>query len=566
MPRDRQLLLEKLTGVYSSKKNYYGELQKKIGEIARRNTELEILHELAKSINVNMSLREIMDRVTEKLRQVMSFKSLSFFLLNQGRLCLEITVPQEETSSVLDRFDDIPGENSVFSAVVAGHQTLHLPELATGDYRYDEIPDLIANNIRSLVLAPIKASNQILGVLALQSEEAKGYTGTDLSFLEHLAAQLAVCIKNAALYGEVLRAKREWEGTFGAMTDLLALIDPEFNIVRCNKAVPLFFDLTEDQVLGRKCYQVFFAQENRCEHCPLEEAWNTGHRAFQQMRFPGGQILDVHAFPVFNDDNQLTGGVYYAKDVTTLVQSSRIIALGQMAAGVAHELNSPLTAIVGDAQILLRDTKEGTTAHELLLDVKNCGSRCRRIIQNLLAFSRQEEYVLAPTLVNEVVENALNLVRYQIEKTNITIAKNLGADLPPVLGNDQRLEQVIINLLLNARDAVEGVAGERLINVSTSFQPPDRVLISISDSGQGIPAEIMPNIFNPFFTTKKPGKGTGLGLSVSLGIVESHGGTIEVQTQAGKGGTFTINLPAAKERLAEGVKENATGANTGCGR
>jgi len=545
MPKDRQLLLEKLTGVYSSKKNYYGELQKKIDEIARRNTELEILNELAKSINVNMSLGEIMESVTEKLREVMRFESLSLYLLEQGRLSLDTTVPLTDTVPILEWSNDIPGDNSIFSAVIEERQSLYLPDLKTGDYHYDEITCLVENGIRSVVLVPIQAKNQALGVLLLQGGEARCYTATDLLFLEHLAAQLAVCIKNAALYGEVLRAKREWEGTFGAMTDLLTLIDPDFNIVRCNKAVPLFFNLEQDRVIGRKCYQVFLDQENRCDHCPLVEAWNTGHRAFQQLRLPGGQILDTHAFPVFNEDNRLTGAVYYAKDVTTLVQSSRIMALGQMAAGVAHELNSPLTAIVGDAHILLRETEAGTTASELLQDIKNCGSRCRRIIQNLLAFSRQEEYVFAPTSVNEVVEKALTLVRYQIEKTSLTITKDLGLDLPPILGSDQRLEQVIINLLLNAKDALEGVTGERGIHVLTSFSPPDRVIISISDSGNGIPSEILSNIFNPFFTTKKPGKGTGLGLSVSLGIVESHGGTIEVQTQVGEGSAFTISLPAA---------------------
>lgn len=544
MPRDRQLLLEKLTGVYSSKKNYYGELQKKVGEIARRNTELEILHELAKSINVNMSLEEIMESVTEKLRNVMSFSTLSLFVQEQDRLSLKATVPRNTRLTVLERPYLALTENSIFAAVIGKRQSINIPDLITGGYPYHEISGLVDNDVRSLVLVPIMAKDQILGVLALQAAEPNMCSSRDLLFLEHLADQLAVCIKNASLYGEVLRAKREWEGTFGAMTDMLALIDPEYNIIRCNKAVPLFFGLTEAQVVNRKCYEVFLQQEHRCEHCPLEEAWKTGVRASQQLRLPGGQILDVHAYPVYNDNNQLTGGVYYAKDVTTLVQSSRIIALGQMAAGVAHELNSPLTAIVGDAQILLRDVDEKSPSYELLQDIKNCGSRCRRIIQNLLAFSRQEEYIFTPTDINEVVEKALNLVRYQIEKTKITIVKELGSNVPHVLGSDQRLEQVVINLLLNAKDALEEKEGDNLIRVTTAFRPPDRVVIIIADTGQGIPQEALSNIFNPFFTTKKPGKGTGLGLSVSLGIIESHGGTIEVQTQPGEGSVFTISLPA----------------------
>jgi signal transduction histidine kinase len=235
-----------------------------------------------------------------------------------------------------------------------------------------------------------------------------------------------------------------------------------------------------------------------------------------------------------------------------LIQSAKLAAIGEMAAGVAHELNSPMTVIIGNAQMLQRELEPEHPASQLLKDIVTCGLRCKKIIQNLLTFARQEPPVVAPTDLNEVVERVLSLVKYQINRTGINVCTDLAPDLPRVAANGQQLDQVLINLLLNARDALEGVERERYIHIRTGVRRDENgrrcAVVTVQDNGQGISPENMSRVFDPFFTTKEASRGTGLGLSVSLGIARAHGGTIEVESRPGEGSTFTLVLPLEEGR------------------
>jgi signal transduction histidine kinase len=237
-----------------------------------------------------------------------------------------------------------------------------------------------------------------------------------------------------------------------------------------------------------------------------------------------------------------------------LVQSAKLAAIGEMAAGVAHELNSPMTVIIGNAQMLQRELGPEHPSSQLLKDIVTCGLRCKKIIQNLLTFARQEPPVVTPTDLNEVVERVLSLVKYQINRNGIVICTDLARDLPMVAANGQQLDQVLINLLLNARDALDGVKREeKYIHISTGVRRGEdgqqQVVVAVKDNGQGIPPENLDRLFDPFFTTKEASRGTGLGLSVSLGIARAHGGTIEVESQPGEGSTFTLVLPLEEGRF-----------------
>jgi two-component system NtrC family sensor kinase len=219
-----------------------------------------------------------------------------------------------------------------------------------------------------------------------------------------------------------------------------------------------------------------------------------------------------------------------------------------MAAGVAHELNNPMTVIIGTAQLMLREVEEGNAESELLNDIVNCGLRCKKIIQNLLTFSRQDHYPLVPTDLNEEVERVLSLIQYQINRNNIEITQDLYPELPRIVANGHHLQQVLINLLLNARDALDAVDREKKIEVRTSLSNnsngQEQIVVTVMDNGIGIAPENLPKIFNPFYTSKEAIRGTGLGLSVSLGIAEAHGGTIEVESVPGGGSVFSLVLPA----------------------
>jgi two-component system NtrC family sensor kinase len=248
------------------------------------------------------------------------------------------------------------------------------------------------------------------------------------------------------------------------------------------------------------------------------------------------------------------GVIIYLKDVTErlemeaqLMHSGKLAAIGEMAAGVAHELNSPLTAILGNSQLLLREVSKEDPAYKLLDDIKNCGNRCKNIIRSLLTFSRQDQYSFAECSVNQAVNQVLNLIRYQIEQGNIDIQLQLDETLPAVESSIQHLEQVVINLLLNAKDALEDSGRpDKTIIVKTgvkTFEEKEWVFLSVQDNGIGMDESTMKEVFHPFFTTKEAMKGTGLGLSVSLGIAKAHGGSIQITSKPEEGSTFQLLLP-----------------------
>src|SRR5699024_8656353 len=220
--------------------------------------------------------------------------------------------------------------------------------------------------------------------------------------------------------------------------------------------------------------------------------------------------------------NELYHIITYMKDVTNkryyemqLLQSSKLAAIGEMAAGVAHELNNPLTAILGNTQLLLRRADEKQHTYDLLEDVLDAGKRCQNIVRNLLTFSRQEAYLFETCSLNDAVRRVLSLIGYQITQQNIQVIPNLAAELSETEGSMQQIEQIIINLILNAKDALEDTEGyDKVIRIKT-YEDEGYVYLSVSDNGMGINDTALQNVFDPFFTTKEAKKGTGLGLSVS---------------------------------------------------
>ncbi|MDA8211686.1 MAG: ATP-binding protein, partial [Clostridia bacterium] len=261
----------------------------------------------------------------------------------------------------------------------------------------------------------------------------------------------------------------------------------------------------------------------------------------------------VYGYPVFKRNGRLKGVVEYFKDVTQqtaiesqLVQSEKLAAIGKLAAGVAHELNSPLTAILGNAQLLLREFSPDDEHVVLMEDIRQCGVRCKNIIQNLLSFARQQQLEGESVSVNEVLNRAVRLVSNTIRQEQIELICRQDPELPEIMGSIQQLEQVVINLLINAKDALEKRDENKVISVTSGRwinNGEDYLFISVVDNGCGMEEEQLADVFTPFYTTKAVGKGTGLGLAVSMGIVQNHGGTIECESSPGVGSKFTVLLP-----------------------
>jgi two-component system NtrC family sensor kinase len=519
-----------------------------IEELTRQNTRMAIIQQIAKRINVEMSYDDIIDEVAAPLRSVLPYDLLSFCLLEKDQLIIKSGVPKENkilgVGWILDSHKSAP-----WKAVLDKRCFLRQDIWNDAD-KYQEDDNLREIGIKSAIMAPLLVNNEVIGALNFGSKMTYVYSENDFIFVQQLADQLAVCINNTRLFAEVTKSKREWEETFKAVPGRLFLIDLSYNVLRSNNQEPV-----KKIGEGFKCYETIACCEGQRQLCPAVEAFQTGSACVEEFTQTSTKnIYNISAYPLYNEKNELYGMAVYVNDVTSkrrmesqLFQSAKLAAIGEMAAGVAHELNSPLTAIIGNSSLILRSRSPDDKYLKLLQDIKSCGQRSKRIIQNLLTFSRQDSYAFAQVSINDVVESSLYLVSYQIEKNKITINKNLNPRVPLFMGNKQQLEQVIINFLLNARDALEGLA-DGGIEISTDMREDEEagcavVEVKVADNGRGIPESIIDQVFNPFFTNKEKTRGTGLGLSVSLGIAQTHGGRIEVSSEVGRGSSFSLIIP-----------------------
>jgi signal transduction histidine kinase len=256
----------------------------------------------------------------------------------------------------------------------------------------------------------------------------------------------------------------------------------------------------------------------------------------------GSQIgVAIHNARLFRDLDEAYKDLRVAK--AQLFQTAKLLAIGELAAGIAHEIRNPLTTIIGDAQLLMADMKPGEPGYESLKAIERSGYRASKVIANLLSFSRQEQYELTPIDINKSIDKALSLIAYQIERTRISIIKDLAEDLPLVPASLHHLEEAWINLLLNARDAIPDKQWGEIRITSRLDGSGKAVQVLISDNGTGIPEADLDRVFEPFFTTKEVDKGTGLGLYITYNVITRHNGSIEIDSKEGKGTTVTVTLP-----------------------
>jgi PAS domain S-box-containing protein len=303
----------------------------------------------------------------------------------------------------------------------------------------------------------------------------------------------------------------------------------------------------------------FLARWSQIAGSPSEASWDE----VDLMR-PASRILERFARPIRDAEGNLLGRLESYRDITSermvqakLVQTEKMAGLGQLISGIAHELNNPLTSIIGYSQLLLGRRLTAAQAADGRLIYQEA-ERAARIVKNLLLFAREKRPERHPVNLNEIVERTLALRNYELRVMNIQLEQNLAPELPAVFADPAQLQQVLLNLIVNAEQAIQHGNGEGSIRIRTWHKANGRVALEISDSGPGIPADIIPRIFDPFFSTKPAGSGTGLGLSITYGIIHEHGGEIVVESQPGKGAKFTLDLPAvpAQPSLGRLVGEN----------
>jgi PAS domain S-box-containing protein len=342
----------------------------------------------------------------------------------------------------------------------------------------------------------------------------------------------------------IIESKKRLMAVFDGIMSPLTITDLDHNIIMVNKATASLFGEKIPRLLGRKCYEAFRSINKPCANCPVSETIRTGKPSHRLSTNPMvNRTLEEYTYPIFDASGNLSLIINYGIDVTDkikmerqLVQADKMASLGTLAAGIAHEIRNPMATINLNTQILLRDLALDQEYQVYMRDIQKEVKKIERIISEILEFSKPKPAHLVETKINEVVLSAHELTRLQLRKDDLSVHFELDDSLPPVLIDPAQISQVVINLVLNAMQAMPD-SGDLIIK--TQLDPRSRrVELLVRDTGMGIPPDDLANIFDPFFT-KKP-EGTGLGLAIARQILEKNQAAIRVSSEENKGTAFRI--------------------------
>jgi PAS domain S-box-containing protein len=344
-------------------------------------------------------------------------------------------------------------------------------------------------------------------------------------------------------------AAEEWRTTFDSITDLISIHDKDNRILRVNKAVADMLKTTPKELVGKFCHEVMHGTKEPPVNCPHLQTLKTGKSVTLEIFNPDlGIHFNESTSPLFNEKGEVNGSVIVSRDITKqkrmeeqLMMTDRLASIGELASGIAHELNNPLTSVIGFSQLLMEGEVPDNIKEDLGI-VYGEAQRAAAIVKNLLTFARKHAPVKQLSQVNNIIEDVLRLRDYEQKVNNIEVEKRLAPNLPEIMVDNFQMQQVFLNLIVNAEFAMLESHHSGKLAISTEISD-DNIKIVFTDDGPGITKENLKRIFDPFFTTKEVGKGTGLGLSICHGIVTEHGGQIYATSEVGKGATFIIKLP-----------------------
>lgn len=383
----------------------------------------------------------------------------------------------------------------------------------------------------------------------------EGFEHMVLSLKENIEA-LTQAKERAEKYSrELFESKKKLEAIFNGISDGIMIISQDFRIVNANHVIQRIMGRSLDEICGQHCYEMCNGTTNRCSFCRAELAFKTGQHVATfctKMIEEDGEekVFEVHDFPLYNDKGEIDQIIEYVKDVTEAVRmqarlenARHLATIGEMAAKVAHEVRNPLNAIKG-ASHYLRNEVYNEDARSYLNLIEEQVERVNKVATALLDLSKPLETVLYPGNLEKVIKRSLQITESQIKTKKIKTIEEIEPDLPSIPLDEEQMEQVMVNLILNAIEAMNK-GGELKIKVNMDrngiFNSDGKIKIIVSDNGCGIDGHQVQKLFNPFFTTKT--KGTGLGLTIVKKIIDNHQGNIDFQSRKGRGTEVTISLP-----------------------
>jgi two-component system, NtrC family, sensor kinase len=549
--------------------------------------ELQLINDIGDELRQSLDPRDLLVRALQRLIQALDASSGGVRLLN----------------SLTGQFEDVAVVDPAGVHAQWSQPGFRIPRpsdraLETRQaVRVDDLSALVSPEIaqrlmlKSALSVPLLSGAELLGTLSIGSSQPHRFTEDDERLMAIIAGQVGVAVQNARLHSYMRVGKQQWEATFDAIGDPIAVFDGCGRLLRGNTALAIHLNRPVTTLRDLTCDEVGLCG-GTYPHCAVGQAAVTAcTRA--DVTLPDARIFSVTTCPV-EDVTDEAAVVQIAKNVTLeignarrlthlseelaatngrllatverlkatqaqLLQAEKLSAIGQLVAGVAHELNNPLTSVIGYAQLVEGELRTASPEVplrppvDLARDVRRIAEeseRAARIVRNLLAFARRQTAERAPQDIADIVSRVLALRAYEFRLSGIELESTFDAGLPRVLADAGQLQQALLNLVLNAEQAMRGRVPRRLCVGARYVEEAAAVELVIGDTGHGIAEENLRRIFDPFFTTRDVGEGTGLGLSICYGIVRDHGGQIRVESRVGVGTTFSLLLPARPDSTA----------------
>ncbi len=512
----------------------------------RRINEIFSLQELSYVLSESLQTERIVEQVARFTARFLEAEGTLVVLASEDQPTLRVAAAEGTLASLRGR--SVPSDRGGLLTQAIGRERI---ELAEGPPPGVEL--IAGVLVARTAVAPLRAHGMTLGAMAVAARRDRPFSTQDLWLISTVAMQAAVVLTNSRFFGLLRQGKEEWETTFDALSEGIALVDGAGRITRANRALALLAGVPLASLVGRAFVPSLFTESDAAEEVIAGARLGQSRLPTMLPSTRLNRTLRLAAAPLPAHEGTASV-VVMVEDVTDqraleaqLIQNEKMAAVGQLVSGVAHELNNPLTSIAGLSELLLEQERLPEPAREHLQVIHEQADRAGRIVANLLTFARKGTPEQAAVDLDDVAQRTTLLIQAELKLRGITLERVSG-ERAVVRGDRYEIQQVLLNLLTNAVHALSDLppGSPRRIRVETGREG-EGAFVRVTDSGPGIPPALTGQIFTPFFTTKQPGQGTGLGLSISYGIVESHGGRLSYAPADGGGSAFSVLLPLHAE-------------------
>lgn len=532
-----------------------------------QSQQLSLLNRISRDVAANLHIQTVLVTALEGVQAMFGVALAAVYLLNNPRDLLTcFSLQSEDEALSIDHMSPVPAGAGMIGLACEHHAVFYVNENETHGAFSASIDAPLDYDVHSMMVGGLFAQSRSLGTLVAWNKNHGSFTDFEADLFKSLANSISRAIENAMLFQklqarqqELIARRNRLQAVIDGILQPIYTVDEKWRLRAVNQNRAEELNVQPSEVVGQICYQAFFHRDTPCEHCRVRrviahdrpQSWSV--RWLGEDHLPQEWNVSAYALPKTKAEGSQSVVVWQNRTEerrleSSLMQAGKLAAIGQLAAGVAHEINNPLTVINANAEMLKMILPSGSDELEMIDLIHRAGDRATKVVRGLLNSARQEEYEFTTVDVNESIEAAIELVRFQLQAAEIELQMEMDTSLPLVLASNEHLKSVWINLLVNASDALKEMEGERLIELITRLSPDQRYIqIVVVDNGVGMNAAQLGHIFEPFYTTKDPDKGTGLGLATCYRIIEQHGGQIDVLSDPGEGTTFIVVLPVAIE-------------------